>query len=112
MPKTSRFQSRGWRRCRSCLRGLRLGILFLLFLLVAAGFYVNQIGLPGFLKKSLVDSLRARGVDLNYTRLRLRYYRGIVAENVRFGRADDPVTGPSFSAREAEIKINHAALRH
>jgi hypothetical protein len=108
---TSRFQSRGWRRCHRCLRGLRLGILFLLFLLVAAGFYLNQIGLPGFLKKSLLDELHARGVDLTFTRLRLRYYRGIVAENVRFGRADNPATGPSFYAREVELKLNHAALR-
>ncbi|MDB6108324.1 MAG: hypothetical protein JWR69_74 [Pedosphaera sp.] len=109
---SSRFQSRGWRRCRSFLRGIRIGILVLLFLLVAAGFWLNKIGLPGFLKKPLLEKLQARGLDLQFTRLRLRYYRGIVAENVRFGQTDDPVTGPRFSAREAELKLNHAALRH
>src|SRR5882757_5360081 len=108
----SRFQSRGWRLCRRCLRCLRITILFLTFLVVTAGFCLNQLGMPGFLKKPLVENLRTRGFDLRFTRLRLRYYRGIVAENVRFGRADDPVTGPSLSAREVEIKLNHAALRH
>ncbi|MDB6020039.1 MAG: hypothetical protein JWR19_4528 [Pedosphaera sp.] len=109
---SSRFQSRGWRLCRKCLRGLRIAILFLIFLLIAVGFYVNQIGLPGFLKRPLIDNLHARGVDFQFTRLRLRYYRGIVAENVRFGKADAPANGPKFSAREVELRLNHSALAH
>ncbi len=108
----SRFQSRGWRRCRTVLRGLRIAILLLLFFVVAAGFYLNKVGLPGFLKQRLLDKLHERGVDIQFTRLRLRYYRGIVAENVRFGRADESTNSPSLSAREVELKINHAALRH
>jgi AsmA-like C-terminal region len=107
----SRFQSRGWRRCRSLFRGMRLLVLMLVFLLVITGFVLHEFGLPGFLKRSLLDNLHARGVDLQFTRLRLRYYRGIVAENVRFGRADVPTNSPSLSAAEVEVKLNHAALR-
>ncbi len=108
----SRFQSRGWRRCRSCFRGFRVLVLMLLLFAIGAGYYLNRIGLPDFLKRPLLQTLHARGIDLKFTRLRWRYTRGLVAENVRFGQADAPVNGPDFSAREMELKLDHAALRH
>ncbi|HWY77865.1 MAG TPA: AsmA-like C-terminal region-containing protein [Verrucomicrobiae bacterium] len=108
----SRFQSRGWRRCRRVIRWLRITFLLLLLFIVAAGGYLNKVGLPGFLRTRLVERLHERGVDIQFTRLRLRYYRGIVAEDVRFGRANESTNGPNLSAREVELKINHSALRH
>ncbi len=108
----SRFQSRAWRRCRTCFRAFRILVLCLLLFVIGAGYYLNQIGVPDFLKRALVVRLHERGIDLKFTRLRWRYYRGLVAENVRFGQADAPGNGPGFSAQEVELKLNHGALRH
>src|ERR1700722_6507770 len=101
---------RRWRRCCAVLRGMRITLLLLLFFLVAAFVYLNEVGLPGFLKAPLLEKLRARGVDLEFTRLRLHWNRGLVAENVRFGRADQDTNGPQFTFREVEVKLSHAAV--
>jgi hypothetical protein len=108
----ARFQSPGWRRCRVCVRWVRIAILLLILTLLVCGAYLNEIGLPKFLKDRLVQRLHARGVDLRFSRLRLRYYRGIVADNVRFGTTDAAAPGPHFSGAEVELKLDHAALRH
>jgi hypothetical protein len=71
---------------------------------------VNQIGLPGFVKKPLLQKLRERGVDLQFSRLRLRWDQGIVAENVRFGGADEPL-GPEFKLAQVQVQLNHDALK-
>jgi hypothetical protein len=90
-------------------RWLRIAVLLLILALLSAGTYLNRIGLPDFLKRPLVEKLRARGVDLEFARLRLRWYRGIVAENVRFGRAE-ATNSPRFTLREVEVRLNHQAL--
>ena len=79
-------------------------------LLVAAGGYLNEVGLPDFLKQPLLNRLEARGVDIQVKRIRLRSVRGVVAEGVRFGPTASEATAPMFQAREVELKLNHAAL--
>ena len=81
----------------------------LILALIGALLYVNQVGLPGFLKRPLLEKLRARGVDLQFSRLRLRWYHGLVAENVHFGRADDPLS-PYLTVTEAQLRLNYRAL--
>src|SRR5262245_52813313 len=90
---------RFWRLCRIYFRRVRITIWLLILSVVGAVVYVNQVGLPGFIKRPLLERLRARGLDPQFTRLRLSWHRGIVAENVRFGQADDPLT-PELTARE------------
>ncbi len=89
-------------------------MLLAVLVAVVAGAYLNLIGVPGFLKQRLVDRLRAHGLELNFSRLRLRYYRGLVAENVHCGgvETNGAAVQPSFSAGEVELKLDHAALRH
>ena len=96
---------------RRCFRWCRITSLFLVLLLLGGLVYLNRVGLPEFLKLRLVSELRSRGVALNFTRLRLRWYHGLVAENISLGRADDPV-GPHLSVGQADIKLDLAALRH
>jgi hypothetical protein len=84
-------------------------VWLLILALIGALLYVNQVGLPGFLKRPLLEKLRARGVDLQFSRLRLRWYHGLVAENVHFGRADDPLS-PYLTVREAQLRLNYHAL--
>src|SRR6478609_8674683 len=97
MPKRRRF----WRTCRLCFRYTRIAVWLLILLTLGCLIYVNQIGLPGFVKKPLLEKLRERGVDLQFSRLRLRWDRGIVAEDVQFGRADEPLS-PRLTMAETE----------
>ena len=80
------------------------------FVIIAIGGYLNEVGLPDFVKRPLLNRLHARGVDIQFSRLRLRVYRGVVADDVRFYRAGDDNAGPQFSAREVELGLNRAAL--
>src|SRR5581483_4166398 len=105
-------QRRWWRRCRLVFRAFRIAVLLVLLVLVALFAYLNEVGLPDFLKRPLVEELGKRGVELQFTRLRLRWYRGIVAENVRFGKADVETNGPMLSLKEVQVQLNHEALFH
>lgn len=104
-----RTPSSFWQRCRLWFRRVRLAVWLLAFVIVCAGLYGTQIGLPGFLKRPLLEVLRERGLELEYTRLRWHWYRGIVAENVRFSGAAT-ADGPGFSARDAELDLDLRAL--
>src|SRR4051812_43276198 len=104
-----RQKSRFWRLCRIYFRRFRILIWSIVLLVLAALIYVNQVGLPGFIKKPLLEKLHARGIDLQFSRLRLRWYQGIVAENVRFGVADDPVSS-RMTVAEVQVQLNHHAL--
>jgi hypothetical protein len=98
-----------WRTCRICFRYTRISIWIGILLLLGCLIYVNQIGLPGFLKRPLLEKLRERGLDLQFSRLRLRWDQGIVAENVRFGSADEPLS-PEFKVAQVQVELNHKAL--
>jgi hypothetical protein len=100
-----------WRTCRIYFRRFRITVWLVVLALLGALIYLNQVGLPNFLKKPLLDNLRARGLDLQFSRLRLHWQRGIVAENVRFGQTDAPLT-PQLTAAQVQLKLNHRALRH
>ncbi|MEY2429092.1 MAG: hypothetical protein QOJ40_1977, partial [Verrucomicrobiota bacterium] len=106
-----RHKSRFWRICRVSFRRFRMVVWLLVLAILAAIVYLNQIGLPGFVKTRLLDNLRARGVDLQFSRLRVRWFEGIVAENVRFGRADEAL-GPRLGVAEVRLQFNSKALRH
>jgi len=104
-----RQKRRFWRVCRICFRRFRLFIWVLTLAGLAGLLYLNQIGLPGIIKKPLLEKLRARGIDLQFSRLRLRWDRGIVAEDVQFGRADEPLS-PRLTMAETEVMLNYGAL--
>jgi hypothetical protein len=79
--------------------------------LLGALVYLTQIGLPDFAKKPLLESLRGRGLDLQFSRLRLDWHHGIVAETVLFGRASEPLS-PQLTARLVQVRLSHEALAH
>jgi hypothetical protein len=84
-------------------------MLLALFTVIGVLLYLNLVGLPDFLRRPLLEKLHARGLDLQMATLRWHFFRGIVAENVTFGRAGD-VAGPRFTAQEAELEFNYRAL--
>ncbi|MDE3066507.1 MAG: hypothetical protein KGJ60_03050 [Verrucomicrobiota bacterium] len=98
-----------WRKCRVCFRWFRISVLALVLALLGCAFWLNRIGLPDFLKDALVQSLRARGVEVQFTRLRWRFVRGLVAEDVRLGLT--AATGsPTFFVHEAQLRLDYRAL--
>src|SRR5678815_1851484 len=104
-------KGRFWRTCRVCFRWFRISVWLLVLLALASLLYVNQVGLPYFVKDPLLDKLRARGVDLQFSRLRLRWDQGIVAENVHFGPTGKELT-PHFKVAEVQVRLNWNALAH
>jgi hypothetical protein len=77
--------------------------------LFGALLYLNRVGLPDFLKRQLLEKLRARGIELGFSRLRLSWRLGVVADDVRFGQADRPFS-PYARFAQVRLQINHHAL--
>lgn len=100
-----RTKSRFWRRCRIVFRRFRIGIWCVIAVLLAGVLYLDQVGLPDFVKRPLQEKLRARGLDVEFTRMRWRWNRGIVAENLEFGGTRGE-SQPRFSVREARLHID------
>ncbi len=98
-----------WRNFRSHFKWFRVSVLLLLLTAVLGLFYLNQAGLPEFLRGPLLAQLQSRGIRFEYSRLRVRIFNGIVAENVRFGGNREP-NAPELTARRVELPLNHAAL--
>ena len=107
----SRPQRRFWHVCRLYFRRFRIAVWFLLFVLLSIVVYLNQIGLPDFAKQPLLQKLRDRGLDLQLSRIRLHWYQGIVADNVRFERANEPLS-PQLLLGEVQVVLNFKALLH
>ena len=105
----TRPKSRFWRICRIYFRRFRISVWLAVLALLAGFVYLNQVGLPGFVKKPLLENLRARGLDLEFSRLRLRWYGGLVADNVRFERTDERLS-PQFTIQEVQVRLNLRAL--
>ncbi|HZL43855.1 MAG TPA: AsmA-like C-terminal region-containing protein [Verrucomicrobiae bacterium] len=104
-----RDKSRLWRVCRIAFRRVRITMWLVLLAVLGALLYVNQVGLPGFVKRPLLQKLRARGVDLQFSRIRWRWDHGIVAENVRF-EGTDPSISPRLTIEEVEVQLDYRAL--
>jgi len=98
-----------WRKCRIAFRCARFTFWAVGLLALGAFAWFNIIGLPGFLKTRLVAALHEHGLQLEFTRMRLRFYRGLVCDNVRVGAAD-AAAGPVLTAREVQLRVDHAAL--
>jgi hypothetical protein len=100
-----------WRKCRFAFRCARFTVWAGVLLLLAAIAWVNVVGLPPFLKTRLVTAMRERGVQLEFSRMRLRFIHGLVCDNVRVGGVQS-AGAPVFSAREVQVRIDYPALFH
>lgn len=106
-----RFDPSFWRKCRVTFRWCRITVWFAVLVLLCAGIWLNRIGLPDFLKTRLVNAAHDRGIDLQFTRMRLRFSRGIVADKVRIGVSNTP-NRPCLTVTEVQLQLNLAALLH
>ena len=99
-----------WRVCRVGFRCVRIVLWLLLLALVLAFLWFNQRGVPAFVKRPVLAELKARGFDLEFQRLRWQWFRGLVAEGITLARAGD-APGPQFAVAEAEVQLDHDALK-
>jgi hypothetical protein len=100
-----------WRKCRTTFRWCRITAWLIMLFGICAGIWLNRIGLPDFLKTRLVTALRADGVELEFTRMRLSLVRGVVADNVRVGNTQSSGVA-TLAAREVQLELNYTALLH
>jgi hypothetical protein len=100
-----------WRKCRVCFRWCRISLWLVVLVALGALLWFNRIGLPVFLKTRLLATLHERGVDLEFSRLRLRFGRGLVADNVRLGLAGT-TNSPTLSLAETRLQLDFRALLH
>jgi hypothetical protein len=98
-----------WRRLRLVFRWCRIGLLLLVMLLLLGGLYLHHFGVPGPVRDVVVATLRSRGVELDFGRLRLHWYHGLVADgvSVEFGRGSSP---PRVWCQQVAIHLNWRAL--
>src|ERR1043165_5370826 len=94
-------QSRSWRIFRVYFRRFRISVWLCLIVILGSLLYLNQIGLPDFIKKPLIEKLHARGIDLQFSRLRLHFTRGIVADNVLIVGAKEG--DPKLTVKEVQV---------
>jgi len=105
-------QKKFWRRARVYFRHFRITILLCILAFIIVLLYFNVWGLPGFIKRPLLENLRAHGLQVEFKDLRLSWHRGLVAYKVRFVQAQNP-TAPRISAERVELALNGAQLlRH
>ncbi len=107
MATKAKAQSRFWRRCRIAFRRFRMVVWCITFLILGGLVYLNVVGLPDFVKRPLITRLQERGLDLEFTTLRLHWTRGFVGENVSFGAVTTTNRSvlPQFTARELELNL-------
>jgi hypothetical protein len=82
----------------------------LILTLILLILWLNQIGVPGFVKRPLLDALRRHGIELQFSRLRLNFVHGLVADNVHIGGEAPDL--PSLAVQEIHLQINYPALLH
>jgi hypothetical protein len=99
---------RRWRGVRRTLFGLRLSILLAVLLVVVSLFYLNKIGLPLPAKQRILAQLQSQGWQAQFSRLRWRWDRGIVVENLHVQR-EGKKGGPCLFVSEAQCRFNRDA---
>lgn len=104
------LQRRWFQIARRIFRWFRILVAFTLLLAVVGGIYLNEVGLPNFLKTPFLEKLRQNGIEARFARMRLRWYRGVVVENVTFTRVGEPA-GAELSAGEMEFGFVGSPLR-
>lgn len=87
----------------------RIAVLLCIFVFIVLGLFLNHVGLPEWVESRLRQQIEDQGWEVSYSRLRLRWYHGIVAENLQLQRAK-AAAGPHLFLHRAEFRPNWRAL--
>ncbi|MGA4643852.1 AsmA-like C-terminal region-containing protein [Limisphaera sp. 4302-co] len=102
-----------WRRwargCRWAFWACRWFVWVVLLLLLGGLLYLDRVGLPDSLKGPLLDQVRQHGLELEFTRLRLRLGSGIVADQVSVCPSD-ATNAPRLFADRVRLDLDLAGL--
>lgn len=99
------------RRWRLAFRWFRLVCWLLLLTLLLAGFYLHQVGVPEPFRSLVAGALLERGLPVEFDRLRLHWYQGLVADRVRARLPNRPDT-LRIEFRQVVLNPHWPALLH
>ncbi len=95
--------ARGWGR--HCFRwSVRVLVASFLSLTLAVT-YVHEIGFPGWIRQPVLDQLRENSLAAEFGRLRWRFHRGLVAEDLHFRHLDE-TGGEELMVAEAQLELD------
>ena len=100
-----------WRKCRTTFRWLRFAVWLVVLAALISLAWLNLVGLPNFLKTRFVAKLHEHGLNLEFSRMRLRFIHGLVMENVRIGETNNSIR-PALTAAEVQLRLDYPALLH
>jgi hypothetical protein len=87
----------------------RISVLLFVFIVLILGLFLNHVGLPDWVESRLERRIAEQGWDVKFSRLRLRWYHGIVAEDLQLHRTNH-LSSPYLFLRSAEFRPNWKAL--
>ncbi len=102
-------RSRGRRMFFTTFKWCRITFLLFVFVIVVLGLFLNHVGLPDWVEARLLKTLQEQGWEVNYSRLRLRWYHGVVAENLQLWRTN-ATAGPHLFLPRAEFRPRWSSL--
>ena len=91
-------------------RWFRLCVWLLVLVVLCVLIYLDRVGLPDFAKRRVLAELREHGLELRFETLRLRWFRGIVGQNVIAAPADSTST-VQLAIAEVALGVDWSALR-
>src|SRR5688500_19284593 len=94
---------------RVAFRWCRIVVLLVIAVAVGAILWSNLFGLPRFVESAIRREVQRQGIELQFSRLRLRGVRHLVARDVRL--RSPSTNAPVFTGKEAEFIINYQRLR-
>ncbi len=100
-----------WRVCRVSFRCVRILVWLILLAALSLFLWFNQVGVPDFIKHPVLAELKARGLEVEFQRLRWQWFRGLVAEGIDVEKSGE-TGGPHFSVAEVEVQLDPEALRN
>ncbi len=96
-------------KLRRAFRWFRLVVWILILVILCTLIYLDRVGLPDFAKRRILADLREHGLELRFETLRLRWFRGIIGENVAVARTD-PKSTVHVAIAEVALDIEWTAL--
>ena len=102
-----------WRSCRIAFRWTRYALWLGILLVLLALAWINVVGVPQFIQTRIIQGIREQqGVQLDISRIRWRFIRGIVADNIIVGGHASRALQPAFTAGQIQLQLDYSALWH
>lgn len=97
------------RGCRLVFRTCRWVLWTVLLLVAGSLWWLDRVGLPQVWKTPLLEQVRRQGLELEFSRLRLRLFAGVVADEVTVRPARDE-QAPRLKADRIRLDLDFTQL--